>query len=118
MDTCLIDLLKDEAAWIYGANLLMAIAGTAIFTWWWVRAGRVSTIYAFITIFIVGHLVTNATNLFARMVSLSCGPTGAHEVYLHAWWWPKRYYLETIALALLVGTAIKRAFSKTRQLPP
>jgi hypothetical protein len=111
------DIWTDEAIWIYSLNLILGLAGSGIFIWWWTKAKKVSSIYAFITVLFLGTAVTSAVNLYARF-ALVLGSADYPELYLQSWWWPKRYFLHTGAMVALVFIAFKRAFSRRLRLPP
>lgn len=103
-------MIADEASWVYLINVLISITGTLFFLWWWIKKRDASTMYIFITIWIIGNGVTAAANIYARFIGITIPSTPGcfREVLLHSWWWPKRFYIETLAGMLVIGTIIKR----------
>ena len=112
MDNTLISFMSDETMWIYAIRLLLGVSGLGIFTWWWVKAGRASSIYAFITFMLAGVIVTDGVHMWSRIMFHITEPPWLREHMFESWWWPKRYYLGTAALASLVFTAYRRALTR------
>lgn len=106
----MIDFLQEEATIVYILNIVASAMGTTFFVIHWKKLGTVTNVFAFITFWLFGHLLEQSVELYARWVYHFHDIVYIDENVLHSWWWPKRLYVETLAILLLVATVVKRKF--------
>jgi hypothetical protein len=109
MDRCVSDL----AYWLYVFTILISIYGTSLFVWWWVKMGKASAVYVYVTLLIIGEGISSGMSLYARHLFLTDGYE-VYTAYLKSGVWPYRHLLVFMALVMLVGHMSYRAFRSER----
>ena len=105
------DYLSDPTIWVYLVTLLIAFHGVGLFSWWWIKKGRASSVFAYVTFIFLGEIVESGMSLYARVLRIGYGQT-AHEAFTSCALWPTRKLVTMLALAFIVIHMSYRAFRK------
>ena len=109
MDSC----MRDLAYWLYIITIVVAAFGAALFTWWWIKKGKASAVYMYVTILLLGEAVSSTLSLWARHLWF----TASNDVYvgfLRSNLWAFRHFVVLVGLLLLVCHMTYRAFGGTK----
>ena len=105
------DYLSDPTIWVYLLTLLIAIYGVGLFTWWWIKKGSASSVFAYVTFIFLGEMVESSMSLYSRVLRIECGQA-IHEAFATGYLWPARKLVTMAALAFIVIHMSYRAFRK------
>jgi len=114
---------KDMTYYLYLYVTIVTIIGALLFSANWIRVGKASRVYKYMTFFFYGTAYQQIVNLYSRHlwnqdVELT-GYLDLHASYLdlHAsWWWATRTVPVAIALSFLVGRMLHRYFFKRKKI--
>ena len=91
----------DATVLIYIAILVVAIYGTCLFTWWWVKNRRASSVFVYVTFVFVGEAIETGIALWSRMLGMYY--SAEHKDAFQAiFLWPGRKIVILGALTALV----------------
>jgi hypothetical protein len=105
------DYLRDPTIWVYLVTLLIAFYGAGLFSWWWIKKGRASSVFAYVTFIFLGEIMESGMSLYARVLRIGYGQS-AHEAFTSCALWPTRKLVTILALAFIVTHMSYRAFRK------
>jgi hypothetical protein len=105
------DYLSDPTIWVYLVTLLIAFYGVGLFSWWWIKKGSASSVFAYVTFIFLGEIVESSMSMYARVLRIGYGQS-AHEAFTSCAIWPTRKLVTMLALAFIVIHMSSRAFRK------
>lgn len=108
------NLFNDVGFIVYFIDVILSAYGAGLFSWWWLKNGTASSVFAYVTLIFLGELVEAIFSLYARYTIIIMGAHSHYELIMGAFW-PTRKTVTIIALACVVVHMSYRAFTGKRR---
>ena len=103
--------LHDPTIWVYLVTLLISTYGAGLFSWWWIKKGAASSVFAYVTFIFLGEVVESGMSMYARMLRLGHDQAD-YTTFIACVLWPGRKLVTMLALVFIVVHMSYRAFRK------
>jgi hypothetical protein len=101
----------DYVLLLYIFTILVSLYGFALFTWWWRRQRKASSVFIYLTILFLGSVIENSVEAYARFLSLNVNHMEMVS-FQAGYMWPMRLIVLCAALSMIVAHMSYRVFFK------
>lgn len=104
----------DLAWWLYFLTCIVSWYGFWLFLWWWLKQGKASAVYAYVTFLLLGIALSTSGSIYVRHFKFH-----DPDVWLElmgTWWWGARLWVTLISVTAIVGHMSYRAFWKRHKI--
>lgn len=106
--------MKDITFYLYLYATIVVIAGAFLFTANWIRIGKASRVYKYMTFFFYATAYQHIINLYSR--HLWNNEVDCYTALHHSFLWSSRMIPVVVTLSLLVGRMFYRFFFKRKKI--
>ena len=103
------DFLSDPTVRVYIFDLIVALYGTGLFFWWWIKQGKASSMYAYVSFLFFGEIIEVGMMLYASGLRYF-STMEEYQVFLSAPLWALRKVVTLAAFIFIVVHMSYRAF--------
>lgn len=108
--------MNDITFYLYLYATIVVLAGALLFTANWIRIGKASRVYKYMTFFFYATAYQHMVNLYSRYLWNDCTALDAYHDLHHSFLWATRVIPVAITLSLLVGRMFHRFFFKRKKI--
>lgn len=101
--------LYDLTFILYMLIIFFSVFGSGLFVFWWIKLGEASSVYSYVTAFLLGSTVNQSIEAYARYLFLVDSPE-ASDIFCMSAVWPLRLVIWLMALAAMVTHMAYRVF--------
>ncbi len=107
-------MIWDTAFLLYFFLSLVSLYGFILFSWWWVKIGEVSDVYAYVTYLFASLVFINAPQAYVRYVFVESGTNVIYDSIVTSTIWTLRSTPCLIVISVLVVKMTLRAYRTIR----
>lgn len=101
IDTCLV---------AYGTEVILSFCCWCLYVTWWIRTGRGSIVYAWLTWLFLAFSLHTGSAFYARFLFIT-DSRAAYELFVNSWLWRWRMFPMAIMLCYMLALVLGRMFS-------
>lgn len=111
----MIRIMKDPTTIIYTIDLIVAIYGIGLFSWWWIKQGRASAVFGYVTFMFVGETVETSLALYARMLMFFDSAEAYTNFLISHWWMTRKIVTVGVLICIVVHMSYRAFYQRFRE---